>query len=311
MATEEYSPILDRAGAIANAQPLIDVISPLLVELVNHATWAFRRMTVATDNLGGENEDVASLISYRHLVEVMDGVEVLVRSACTEACIPLLRAAFEASLTIDYVMADQYARRSLAWMCVYAHRRIDRHRLLDNSTESGRELADALSREFSWTMTSHDSQDSVQRLQRVLQRPSMAAVEAEYQRLKIKSRRKPEWFQLFDGPPNRRQLARAVGREAEYLVLYAPWSASAHGTDAAAYLRAGDAQNAAFSALRSPHQMQFLANMTVAIFTRATQKMIQHFRCGEDLSSWYVREIKPAWERLRQTTVVLREDQLP
>ena len=81
MPTEELKMMLDREEAIRNATGLIDAATPLLRELVNHACWALRRCTVASYNLGGENEDLAPFVLYRHLIELIDGVETLFRSA--------------------------------------------------------------------------------------------------------------------------------------------------------------------------------------------------------------------------------------
>src|SRR5689334_11860614 len=120
MPTEEFRPLLDREEAINRAKPLIDAAAPLLTELVNHASLAFRRCSVASDNVGGENEDLAPFILYRHTIELIDGIDVLVRSSCVDASVPVLRAALEASLSLDYIMRADYVRRSLSWTCAYA-----------------------------------------------------------------------------------------------------------------------------------------------------------------------------------------------
>ena len=64
MPTDEFLPLLDRERAVSNATPLIEAACPLLREVVNHASMAFRRCTAASDNLGGENEDLAPFILY-------------------------------------------------------------------------------------------------------------------------------------------------------------------------------------------------------------------------------------------------------
>ena len=87
MPTEEYKQLLDRGAAMSRAAPLIDAAAPLLTELVNHASVAFRRCTAASDNLGGENEDLAAFILYRHIIELIDGVDTLFRSSCVDASI--------------------------------------------------------------------------------------------------------------------------------------------------------------------------------------------------------------------------------
>jgi hypothetical protein len=74
MPTEEFRPLLDRLEAIANAKPLADAACPLLREVVNHATWAMQRCHAATDAPGGENEDLAVFVLYRHMIELADAI---------------------------------------------------------------------------------------------------------------------------------------------------------------------------------------------------------------------------------------------
>jgi hypothetical protein len=163
-ATDEYKPLLNRDEAVSTAAPLIEAAAPLLKELVNHASLAFRRCTAASDNLGAENEDLAPFILCRHTIELIDGIDTLFRSSCVDASVPLLRAALEASLSLDYIMKADYTRRSLAWTCGYAHARIKAHRRLDATTPSGLDFATVRAREIgadSPTWRAYDSAPGV------------------------------------------------------------------------------------------------------------------------------------------------------
>src|ERR1700730_13862040 len=105
MPTDEFTTLLDRKEAIREAQPVIDIACPLLRELVNFAAAAFQRCQAAPINRGEENEDLAPTILYRHMIELVDGVEVLFASSCVESAVPLVRATFEASLALKYIFA--------------------------------------------------------------------------------------------------------------------------------------------------------------------------------------------------------------
>jgi hypothetical protein len=186
MPTDEFKPLLDRERAITTATGLIDASVPVLRELVNHASMAFRRCTAASDHLGGENEDLAPFILYRHIIELIDGIEMLFRSSCVDAAVPVLRAALEASLSLDYIMKADYARRSLAWTCTYAHGRIKAYQQLDVTTVPGEDFANVRARELgtdSPAWRAFDSTSRVAAMERVLSRPSMQPIEAEYRRL--------------------------------------------------------------------------------------------------------------------------------
>jgi hypothetical protein len=147
MATKEYKPLLERREAIENAKPLIDAACPLLREIVNHATWAMQRCHAASDALGGENEDLAAFVLYRHMIELTDGIEVMFAASCVDAAVPALRALFEASLSLDFILREDYTRRSLAWTCAYMHQRIAAHQTLDVNTQAGAAYAKVMADE--------------------------------------------------------------------------------------------------------------------------------------------------------------------
>ena len=101
MPTDPLLEVLDADRAKVEAKELIAVASPLLRELVNCATGAYVRCLRAADKerQGDENEDLAVIGLYAHLIEQMDAVEVLMANSCVNGTVAGLRAAFEASLT--------------------------------------------------------------------------------------------------------------------------------------------------------------------------------------------------------------------
>ena len=80
MPTTPLESILYREFAKSRAKEIIDIGSPLLQELVNHATNAFARC--ADSAKGNVDEDAAPLARYHHLIEMVDGVEVLISEGC-------------------------------------------------------------------------------------------------------------------------------------------------------------------------------------------------------------------------------------
>jgi hypothetical protein len=315
MPTDEFKPLLDRDKAQRAAAQLTELACPLLREIVNKATWVFSLCISDGARIGGENEDLAAMTLYRHMIELVDGVEVLFAASCIDASVPLLRAEFEASLSLDYIFQADYVRRSLCWSCAYLHSRIDGNRWLDPSTDVGAEFASIWQRDIRGARTSHDSRPAVVALESVLSRDEFTPVEAEYQRFKRAKRRRPEWFQLFGGPQERRALARAVDRETQYLVLYKDWSGFSHAADASPYLRSGRAPGqAGFLAVRSAHEMQHRAALAASWMLHASRLMLQHFRPDTalaDLAKWYWRDFRPRFERLRTLEVVVVEHDDP
>jgi hypothetical protein len=109
MPYEEHKGLLDRELSKAAGRSQVDLACPLVREIVNHATHTFVRCSSVPDESrrGGENEDLAIYVLYRHLIAQTDAIEVLLSQCCLDASTPVFRAAFEASLSIDLILIDR------------------------------------------------------------------------------------------------------------------------------------------------------------------------------------------------------------
>ena len=310
MPTDEFKPVLDRDRAVVDATELISLASPLLREIVNRASWAFQECQAAPINRGGENEDLAPVVLYRHLIELVDGIEVLFSASCSDASVPLIRAAFEASLSLQYILQTNYKQRSLSWTHGYVRARIKIHERFDRTTPRGAEVGTIFDRDVYPTTdppAAYDSGPGVARLQKVLSRPGLVPIEAEFQRTRTVRKKKPDWYELFDGPHDRRELARSIGQEAQYESFYGEWSSFSHAADASVYLVEGDHPGeAAFLAVRTAVRMPQRAFLAAGYLLNATRLMTDHFRNGGNLRRWYLEDVKPLWDTLRKLEVVIK-----
>lgn len=302
--TEEFKDMLDRDLAIAEAAPLIDAACPLLREMVNHGTKAFVRVLRAADVHGGVDEDLAVYLLYRQMLELTDAIDVLFRHSVVDGTVPVVRSAFEISLSLDYILhdPDRYSQRCLSWWVGYMHNRLAAYERLDAKTAPGSHYATTYEKEFSEIahpqLAPFDSEAQGVNLRTVLARPHFAAIEADFQERR-RSKRPRAWFSLMDGPTNRQELARAVGREAEYLSFYAEWSGFSHASDGSGMFGPGrQPGEVAFPVLRTARHMPHRAFVVVRWVLRATRQMIQHFRPGENLEPWYGREVQARWHAL-------------
>ena len=95
---------------------------PLLRDLVDYVTNAFVRC--AEEVKKDPDGNLAVLILYIHLIEMTDGVQVLVSEACATPATPLLRSSFETLLAIKFILEsnvrEDYLLRSRSWLAYYA-----------------------------------------------------------------------------------------------------------------------------------------------------------------------------------------------
>ena len=249
-----------------------------------------------TGATGGPGVDLAPFMLFRHVIEMTDSVEILLSQACVTPCVLPLRSSFAAGLGLEYLVRDDYERRSLSWLCVQLHKRIQRARLYSGDTEG---LSDEL-REAMGAEHAERAREEAKSFEALLNEEPLAEIEEEYQRLKRVRNRAPTWFSLYGGPDNRLELARDLGHEDEYHTLYRVWSELAHGQESGPYI---DQEHAALNPLRYSPQLPRAASLAASFMLRSMDLMLSKFRPGEDRASWYKREVRDAYIQLTSMRV--------
>ena len=229
MPTAPYEGLLYRDLSIKEAESIISIASPLLKEIVDYSTNALMRC--ATSKRIGDNDDhLAPLTIYRHVIEFTDGIEVCCRECVTTPIIPLVRSIFEATLSLEYILEDPatFTQRSLSWLVTFIHSRLDMYERFDPETPKGRDFDNLLAQDVLGKDVNFPPPDRSriqhQSLSTVLAKNHIVPIEAEYN-----NRRNSNWFSLFGGPSNLYELAKYLHRGAEYGILYRFWSMTSHG----------------------------------------------------------------------------------
>lgn len=303
MATDSLKKVLDRDLAKASVSDLADLISPLLREVVNHATYAFVRCQ--QDVTGEEGVDFPAFILYRHVIELTDAVEVLLADSCVPPAIPLLRSSLESSLGLEYILSgspSEFRRRARSWLCVYTHKRLGLYDLVEPDREIPRKR-----RKGESIRGSVKAGVAKANLEKALTEPDMEPIEQEYQTICNGRRKDPAWYSLFGGPNNLRELAKHLGQEKHYTHLYKFWSTYSHGGDASTGFSKSSSGGVAFKVLRSPEMLLPLAHLAVLFQLHATRLVVEKFRPGENLCNWYLEEIKPRHDALRTVQIDIEE----
>jgi hypothetical protein len=259
---------------------------------------------MATDVPPAPDEHLAAAALYQHVIEMSDGIEMLLRQSCCQAAIPPLRSSYEALLGLEYIMASDYHSRSLAWLCGFAHQKLSFYKSVDPSTAHGIAFwQQHLGKLLSNQAIPKEIATNIQHLEGLLAEPHLAPIEAEWQRL-LTAKQKVYWYRLFGGPSSIRGLAERLGQVQTYDVLYRRWSRVSHAQELPHIGRTSQG-NAVFRALRNPETMREIADLAITFQVKATRLMLAHFRHGEDLSSWYSADMMPLLQKLRSLKIVV------
>ncbi|MGB2963699.1 MAG: DUF5677 domain-containing protein [Anaerolineales bacterium] len=293
MPTKSHEAILYRELSIVDVNELIGISSSLLIEQVNYGTNALVRCQ--TSSKSDIDVDLSIFALYRHLLEITDGIEVLLSNACIVSALPLLRSSFEGYLSMEYILEEDesFERRSLSWLVGYVHSRLDMYKRFDPSTNKGKEARkifedDIVTSSFFPLASSLQKQNqlAIENLDSFLSKDHIKPINDEY-----KKHKNPKWFHLFKGPSTIRDLAVHHKMGGSYEILYRYWSRSAHGQDLLSFISRTVDGESAIGKIRNTKDLALAASLASTFLLGATRKLIKKYRPGEDISRWFKKEI--------------------
>jgi Family of unknown function (DUF5677) len=257
------------------------------------------------------NHQITVFLLARHAIESLDAVSVLVSKGCSNPCQPLLRSTLEATLGIFYILKEDTARRAFAYQIAHYHRRLSLYRKMDPATQAGQEFRkyfkdDPLVGSIIDDMSHIDVNRMAANVEALLQKPELQPIEDEWKKAK-KKKSDPEWYSLFDGPSNLRELAKHVGLlfPGMYEFLYRYWSNEVH---------AGSAMNATgkkmgqqvIRPIRHPEELQQAVNLASSLGVFLCTKLLETF-APEKLDAFrveYQQTLQPRSRALRGKTII-------
>lgn len=314
MPTQPLESILYRELSKAEAKDVIEVASPLLQEIVNYSTIALARCATSQEFSGKPDEDIAILSLFRHAIELADGIEVLISQSCSIAAIPVVRSLFETLLAVEYILEidEKYAERSLSWLLVgRIHQRLDFYDRLNPTTNKGQETQklfddDQVMGKMAVApippVSLQDVQKAKTNLQTMLEKTHILPIQAEYTRIRSQNKnRKPEWYQLFDGPKSLYELAKHLKSGGQYEILYRQWSSVAHAQGLFPFETIDN--EIGIKRIRDASLVGEIASFTSTFMLRITRKVLKKLRPGESLSIWYKRDVQSLYRSLQMKSV--------
>ena len=252
-----------------------------------------------TGHKKGHDEQGVILMTHWQLIELLDGVVVLVESGAIEPARLQLRAAFESFLTLLFILERDTEKRGYAWLVVKdVLNRIRTWKRLDTGSDAGKDFVKLTAKEGVKVIHTPDARGKGERLQKMIEtQPRWKEAYDEYQRLKEKfpkARSRPEWFELFGGPAGAGlgTLARHLGYGSQYEILYRLWSDRIHGTDA--YQRFTPQ---GITPLRDAEELDLTINLVASFAFGAMFKLHDYYlpEKGPEFAKWHVEEVRPYW----------------
>ena len=297
MPTKPISDLLQRKRR-AESQNALDTLADSLEEVVNFGTHVF--VWHAEANAGKSDEVVPVALFFRHFLEMIDAVSVLIRHSSIDPSKTCLRSAFEATVQLKWIMDSESSKRGMAFMTWHVHQRLKLYRRHDLNTQQGKQLSSQLKGSAFENIDATDIFDlegARSNLRSLLSKPLYQECETEYQQLRDSGERNPQWYRFFGGPRNLEQLATEVGMPAWYQILYREWSGTTHATDVLTGKIRGDENESQIMQMRAPAGAKrvFFFSVTLALQTYRSLMKTSDPSKLRNIRTWYETEVMPLY----------------
>ena len=129
------STLLDRDLARAQIDPIRRLGDPLLRQVIDEGVAVFERCNQTAPD-GDVNLGV--LFPFHHILEMADGVQILLAESGVAVSQPVLRSAFEALVGLKYVLSNNTEVKALCYVVADLKDRIRWYDSMDPTTDRGR-----------------------------------------------------------------------------------------------------------------------------------------------------------------------------
>lgn len=260
----------------------LDKVTLKLEECINYGTHIF---AWCSESPKDNDSDFIPFLLYRQLLEFLDGTIVLLQNRCTGASIPVLRSALEVSLGLEYMLKQDTRVRSLSFQVAHIHQKISNWSLLKKGYLKDNNI---------------DANQKIRSEKKLLKKDKFKDIETEWKRTS-RTIQYPNWYSLFDGPINLRQLAMHLGKLEHYEILYQQWSIEAHGKGLLRNIKVDDNGSVQFIGLRNPEEINTLISLLLSMFMGATFDILDKYLPDRkvEFALWYYSNVRETYVTLK------------
>lgn len=214
-------------------EEILNRFSRLIDEFVNFGTHI---LIWIIEESKGSDEQMPLTMFFRDILEKADSISTLVKKSNIEPSKVVLRSLFELALYIRYILEENFHDRSMSFLVCNSKRKIRMLRAYEKEDQSYKETQRLIEKdEFfsdgSFLKELPSVKPALENQYQLLKLPAYQPTVQEYERIRKKDGQNPNWYSLYNGPKNIRDLAFKLNLPFVYEILYRKWSESVHSTD--------------------------------------------------------------------------------
>jgi hypothetical protein len=283
MKEKEFKLILDREKHETDVRQHFSQHVDLLTNLANYGSNLIPR---AYDSSSKKLEDIVVIvILLKQVVSMIDAVGVLISKGVVSPAMLQARAAFEASLYIDWILKGDPEKKAK----YYYVSNLRNQRLWVLRFKTGTQEKETFSQSFrdvekyikidDLDRVSKQAEEELTKIDSLLSKPEWTEINKEFEVRKKKTGFEPYWYRLF-GVSSIRQLARDVGRLGEYDLFYSRGSEIMHVSSYKDHLQFGRGI-ISFEPIRQLKDVHVVLRFITLVAVSSFTSILRHYRHGE------------------------------
>jgi hypothetical protein len=296
-----YAALLNRQEASANIARYFPEIPEMLASLVDYGTYLIPR---CLESSAKKLRDLVALgVLAKQSVVMLDGSQLLLKEGAVQPSALQLRALFEVSVYIDWMLNKDSDERAVA----YYTWNLRRQRTWVRRAVTGSAEAIALEKDMSGlTLSGRPQTEQVQKeassqlaeIERLLESTDYNTMNALFDSRRGTRPFDPEWYAplLPKSPkPSLASLCRDLGRIAEYRIIYELGSESMHSSRSDIHLRVIDGKTI-LRPLRDLTDIGLVAQLTMGEAMHIYISLLDHYRPQEREN--FSRKYQETWRTI-------------
>ncbi len=304
MQETEYKEILDRSKHAEDVQTHFKDALLLLRNLTNYGTNLIPRAYTSSDR--GLAAAITIGVLLKQVVSMLDAVEILVSKGHIHAAHLEARAAYEASIYIDWILKENSEEKVRHYyVSNLRNERLWARRTIDGTEEKSK--FSTVTEQLNIDITAKNptlEQEVINYLaevNRILSQDNFKPIDSEFERLKNTNRNKlePNWYKPLQ-IHSVRHIARLVERLPEYDIFYAKGSQVTHSASYKDHIRfSGGTLN--FKPIRYLENIDNLLNFTISLVLKTYKAILAFYRPAEmpNFNRKYLNEWRDAFLKIK------------
>jgi hypothetical protein len=285
--------LLRREEARALSEQHFSAALSTLRDMVGYGTHLVIR---AYNSSSKDNESMVVIgVLLKQIVSMLDAVDILMREGHSYPALLQVRAAFEASLEIDWVLESDSENRARHYIvgnlrdeAMWAKRFIG-----GTPEKASFDAAVGVLKHEDPAKAEVDARGHLTQVERILSKPEFATIDSAFTQKRGSKQFDPAWYEIL-GVPSIRSMAKALGRLRDYELIYGRGSDAMHAglyKDHLHFHRGGFR----IRPLRNLSDAHSVFNFAMAIAAHSFQIVLKRYRREEHDQGAFAKRYVERW----------------